>query len=71
MAHDSWDVAAARIVDFVRENEDEMGWVSCSAIAAGTGLTRDQIIDEVETLCATGLFACRLRWCTPARSWSP
>jgi hypothetical protein len=70
MADDRWDLVAVPILDFVRENSDEMGWVSFSAIAAATGLEPNQIIDEVERLCAIGLFECRLRWCTPERSWS-
>jgi hypothetical protein len=47
-----------------------MDWVSFSAIMSGTGLDPDQIIDEVERLCAMGLVNCRLRWCTAKRSWS-
>ena len=70
MPDDRWDLVAVPILDFVRENWDEMGWVSFSALTAGTGLRPDQIIDEVERLCAIGLLDCRLRWCAPKRSWS-
>jgi hypothetical protein len=61
---------AVPIVEFVRENSDRVGWVSFSEIAAGTGLSLDQIIDEVERLCALGLFNCELRWWVPGQSWS-
>ena len=60
---------AVPILAFVRENKDEMGWVSFRAVAAGTGLNQNQISDEVERLCAMGLLNCRLRWCTSERSW--
>jgi RIO-like serine/threonine protein kinase len=70
LSDDSWDLVAVPILDFVRENSDEMDWVSFSAIMSGTGLDPDQIIDEVERLCAMGLVNCRLRWCTAKRSWS-
>lgn len=70
MADDRWDAMAVPILEFVRENKDETGWVSFRAIAAGTGLEPDQIIDEVERLGAMGLLNFRLRWCTPTRSWS-
>jgi hypothetical protein len=71
MADDRRDAMAVPIIAFVRENRDEMGWVSFRAIAAGTGLEPDQIIDEVERLSAMGWLNFRLRWCTPTRSWSP
>jgi hypothetical protein len=51
MADDRWDAVAVPILEFVRGNKDEMGWVCFRAIAAGTGLDPDQIIDEVEALC--------------------
>ncbi len=62
--------SAIPILDFVRENRDEMGWVSFSAIAAGTGLDPDQILDEVERLSVMGLLGFKLRWCTSEQSWS-
>ena len=61
--------SADLILDFVRENRDEMGWVSFSAIAAGTGLDPNQIVDEVERLSAMGHLGFKLRWCTSERSW--
>ncbi len=70
MTDDRWDLVAVPILDFVREHTDEMGWVSLSAIEAGTGLDADQVVDEVERLCFVGLFDCRLRWRVPGRSWS-
>jgi hypothetical protein len=70
MSNDSWSSVTEAILEFVRDNADEMDWVSLSAIAAGTGLTPDQIIDGMERLSAVGLLSCRLRWCTPKRSWS-
>ena len=69
MTDDRWDSVAKPILEFVRENKDQMGWVSFSAIEAGTGLDQNQIIDEVERLCAMGFLNFRLRWCTPERSW--
>jgi hypothetical protein len=70
MADDRWYSVAVPILEFVRENKDEADWVSFSAIAVATGLDPNQIIDEVERLCALGFLNCRLRWCTPKRSWS-
>jgi hypothetical protein len=67
---DRWYSVAAPILEFVRGNKDEMGWVSVNAIAAGTGLAPNQIMDEVECLCAAGFLNCRLRWRSPGRSWS-
>jgi hypothetical protein len=70
MTDDRWDAVAVPILEFVRRHTDEMGWVSFRAIEAGTGLSQEQIVDEVERLCTIGLFDCRLRWCVPGRSWS-
>ncbi len=69
MVDDRWDVVAVPILVFVRENADELGFVSFSAIEAATGLAPDQIVDEVERLCAMGLLNCQLRWWTQGRSW--
>jgi hypothetical protein len=70
MADDRWYSVAVPILEFVRENKDDSGWISFSAIAAGTGLDPNEIIDEVEVLCAFGFLNCRLGWWTPGRSWS-
>ena len=58
------------ILVFVRQNPDEVGWVSLSAIVIGTGIDQDQIIDEIERLCAMDVLSCKWRWCTPRSSWS-
>jgi hypothetical protein len=70
MADDGRDSAALLILEFVREHKDEMGWTGFGAIEAGTGLDQNAIIDGVEKLCAMGVLICRLRWCTPERSWA-